>query len=95
MTAISKLTLADVIHTPDYTIGCLAVPNRDGDTRFMWDTRDEASVAEVRAKFDELVKASGMLAEKSTTIKGHQGEQLRDFDPEAEMIIVHKPLVGG
>jgi hypothetical protein len=95
VTNTKELTLNDVVHTDDYTIGCLTIPSSNGDTRVMWDTRDEASVAEVRRVFDEMVKANHMLAEKVTEAAGHQGEQIRDFDPEAEVIVVHRPLAGG
>jgi hypothetical protein len=70
----------------------MRILSREGDTAVEWDVKDDLSVAEVRAKFDALV-AGGHLAYRIDSPAG--GEVIRNFDPTAEEIIIHAPLVGG
>lgn len=74
--------------------GLLSTLDRSGDTRVMWDRKNKAEVAAARAQFDALRK-DGYLAYKAKGKDGHQGEQIREFDPKAERIILVRPLVGG
>jgi hypothetical protein len=77
--------------------GTLHVLDHTGDTPVMWDTRKPDTVEEVRAKFNELIKAQGCAAFATTRQdeRGLTGTQLREFDPAAERIIVTRPLQGG
>lgn len=88
------LTLADTIVTPEYTVGCLSEPNKHGDTRVMWDSRNAEEVDAARAQFDSL-RGKGYLAYKAEGKDGNRGEVIREFDPTAERIILVKPPVGG
>jgi hypothetical protein len=88
------LGLADTTRTEEYTIGCLSVPDRGGDTRVMWDSRNEEEVDAARKQFRDLTRA-GYLAYKAEGKEGMRGEQIREFDPRAERIILVKPLAGG
>jgi hypothetical protein len=68
--------------------------DKSGDTRVMWDRGNEDEVAAARAQFEALT-GRGYLAYKAEGKDGHQGKQIRRFDPEAERIILVKQLVGG
>lgn len=68
--------------------------DKTGDTRVMWDKGNKDEVAAARAQFDAL-KKKGFTAYRAVGKKGEQGEVIREFDPEAERIILVKQLVGG
>ncbi len=76
-------------------MGQISVLGREGDTRLMWDKTKPAEVEAARAMFNDL-KAKGYLAfsvvEKAV---GDKGEQLTQFDPAAERIIMAQPMRGG
>jgi hypothetical protein len=74
--------------------GLLCTLDRSGDQRVMWDRRNEDEVASARRTFDDLRK-KGYLAYRAEGKRGEQGEQIREFDPDAERIILVKPSVGG
>lgn len=71
----------------------MKIMTAEGDQVMTWDPTDEASVSEVKEKFDELVGAQGAWAYKV----GAEGdaEQVRSFDEQAETIVVHRPMAGG
>lgn len=68
--------------------------DQTGDQRVMWDRTSKDEVDAARATFDSLLK-KGYLAYRAEGKKGVQGEQIRRFDPDAERIILVKPLAGG
>ncbi len=74
--------------------GLMSTLDRSGDHRIMWDRGNEDEVAAARRSFDDLL-AKGYLAYEPTGKRGEQGSQVRRFDPEAERIILVKPLQGG
>jgi hypothetical protein len=88
------LTLDDTTVVEDYTIGCLSIPNRGGDTRLMWDSRNKTEVEAAKASFDKHL-AAGYLAYKAEGKDGHRGEQIKQFDKRAERIVLVKPIAGG
>ena len=100
MTAIATtpsadgLTLEDTTVTEEFTIGCLSVPNAEGDTRLMWDSRNQDEVEAAENMFDDL-KTKGYAIYKAEGKKGHKGEVIKSFDSTAERLIAVKPLVGG
>jgi hypothetical protein len=67
---------------------------RPGDTRVIWNPRDADEVAAARATFDELVKEKHFLAFKVQR-GGGKGEQVTEFDPAAEKLIIAPPMAGG
>ena len=73
--------------------GVLCLLDESGDSRMQWDKNDPAQVAKAEARFKEL-KAKGYMG-YSVNKKGDMGEVLAAFDPSAERIIMHSPLVGG
>ncbi len=82
------------ITTDEYTIGMLSTLDRTGDSRIMWDSRNSDEVAAARRQFEELT-GKGFLAYKAEGKDGHQGAQIKEFDPRAERIVLVKRLVGG
>ena len=74
-------------------MGELAILGREGDTKVMWDpsNRDEVGVA--RRTFSDL-KKKGFSAFRVMP-DGEQGEQVREFNPEDEKIIMVPALQGG
>lgn len=73
--------------------GSLCVLDESGDSRMQWDKNDPQQVAAAEARFNEL-RAKRYLAYK-VDAKGGQGEVIDKFDPDAERIIMHQPMVGG
>ena len=71
----------------------LHVLDKTGDTKQVWDSRNEAEVEVARAAFDSLTK-KGYLA-FSVKKDGSKGEVIREFDPKAEKIILSPPMQGG
>lgn len=65
-----------------------------GDQRVMWDRTQLDEVASARKTFDDLRK-KGYLAYRAEGKKGEAGEQIREFDPDAERIILVRPSQGG
>lgn len=74
--------------------GLMSTLDRSGDVRQMWDRNNKDEVEAARRQFEELA-GKGFLAYKAEGKDGHQGEQIRRFDPKAERIILVRPLVGG
>jgi hypothetical protein len=74
--------------------GTLHVMDSTGDTRLMWDKGNEDEVSAARRTFRDL-KAKGYLAYSVRGKKGEKGTVLREFDPDAERIIMSPQLVGG
>lgn len=75
-------------------MGVMAVMDATaGDVKVIWDPENEDEVAAVQQQFDEL-RAKGFLAYRVAE-RGRKGVQLREFDPNAESLILAPPLVGG
>ncbi len=74
-------------------MGTMYVLGRRGDTEGTWDPADPNSVAKARKEF-ERYKADRCLAFSTPDIGG-DASLIREFDPQAEEIIVSRPLVGG
>lgn len=75
--------------------GEMAVMGREGDTKHAWDKNNPADVALARRTFNSF-KQKGYAAfrvQDGSTEK--KGEQIDEFDPEAERIIFSPPLRGG
>lgn len=71
----------------------LHVMDGSGDSRFLWSKDSEAEVAAARAQFDVL-KSKGYLA-YTVDESGSRGEVIREFDPNAQAIIMAPQTVGG
>jgi hypothetical protein len=85
--------VADEITVPEGH-GLMHTLDKSGDVRQMWDKDNDDEVAAARAQFDDLT-SKGYLAYVAEGKDGHQGRQIRKFDPKAERIILVRQLVGG
>lgn len=74
-------------------MGQLAILDATGDTKIIWDPNNTDEVENARRSFTDL-RAKGYLAYKVTP-DGSKGEVIREFDPDAEKIILAPPLRGG
>ena len=75
-------------------MGELSVMGRRGDTKIIWDPGNEDEVANARRTFDDLVGRKRFLAFR-VAARGSKGEQIREFDPDAEKLIIAPPMAGG
>jgi hypothetical protein len=74
--------------------GEMAVLDHTGDTKITWDADSKDEVDAARATFDKL-KKKGYLAYRVVGRDETKGEVIREFDPDAERIILSPPMVGG
>lgn len=74
-------------------MGELATLDKSGDTKLFWDSGKPAEVETARQTFRTL-RGKGYAAYKLSA-GGAQGEQLLDFDPSAERIILVAAMQGG
>lgn len=72
----------------------LITMDRTGDTKLIWSPAVDAEVENARRTFRDLKKA-GHLAYKVNPNDGTKGEQILEFDPTAEKIIMAPPMRGG
>lgn len=72
----------------------LAIMDHTGDTKLLWDSDNKDEVDNARESFNRLRK-KGYLAYAVKGKNGDKGEQLKEFDPDAERIIMAPPLGGG
>lgn len=75
------------------SVGEMSTLDSSGDTKSTWDSDNPAEVAAAKATFDELTK-KGYSAFRVNK-KGDQGELMREFDPNAEAVIMVPRMVGG
>lgn len=74
--------------------GEMRVMDHTGDTKTTWDKDNADEVAAARALFAQLVGDKKFTAYK-VDAGGDTGEQVREFDPEAGMMILRPPMAGG
>lgn len=74
-------------------IGEMRVMGRKGDTRIIWDPDNEHEVAQARKTFDDLRKKRFVAFKVGSG--GKKGEQVTEFDPSAEKLILAPPMAGG
>lgn len=73
--------------------GEMCILDLTGDTKVIWDSKNEDEVAAAKATFDSL-KKKGYLA-YSVSKDGSKGEILKEFDASAEKIILSPAMCGG
>lgn len=71
----------------------LRILDHHGDTTLEWDVKNKASVAEVRKEFNSIMKGAGFMAFRIDSPTA--GEHIKSFDPDAEEILITRPMVGG
>jgi hypothetical protein len=72
----------------------LAILGEEGDTKIVWNKDNEHEVENARRSFNDLRK-KGFMTYSVEGKKGEKKEQIHEFDPDAERIIMSPPLVGG
>jgi hypothetical protein len=72
----------------------MAITDETGDTKIMWSKDNEDEVENARRSFKDFLK-KGYKAFSVVGKKGETGEQMDEFDPDAERIIFTKPQRGG
>lgn len=86
-------TAPEAIEVPEGH-GLMSTLDRTGDLRVMWDRKNRAEVRAAEQQFKDLT-GKGYLAYEAKGKDGNQGEQIREFDPKAERIVLVRPPVGG
>lgn len=75
-------------------MGELRLLGAAGDTRVIWNPRDQDEVANAERTFNELVGDKRFRAFKVNEA-GDKGEMINEFDPDAEKLIIAPPMAGG
>jgi hypothetical protein len=89
----SELT-REALDTPPDGKHWMACMDHTGDTKVMWSKDNEDEVETARQAFKNM-KKKGYTAFRVTGKNGEPGEQMNEFDPDAERIIFTKPQAGG
>lgn len=94
--------MTELESTTDATFGdvpagihAMAVMGTVGDTKTFWDATKPAEVEAARAQFNMLTKEKRYAAFRVHGVDGSKGEQMREFDAQAERIIFAPPMQGG
>ncbi len=66
----------------------------EGDVPIMWDRENDFEVEIARKAFDEA-RHNGFIVYRAEGTDGHRGEVVREFDPDAERLIMVAPHQGG
>ncbi len=73
--------------------GELAVMDKTGDTKTIWDPRNDAEVDAAEATFNALKKKGYAIFKVNAA--GDKGTALRNFDSAVGKMIAIPPVVGG
>lgn len=73
----------------------MAIMGRKGDTKVIWSKDNAEEVQAARNTFNDLVRGKGFAAYSVKAKTGEKHERIREFDPNAESIIIVPPMVGG
>ena len=65
-----------------------------GDVTVEWEVEKEETVSAARAAFDKAKSQPGTVFYKMNA-KGNIGTVIREFDPQADVIVSHPMVVGG
>ena len=87
---MSNLTIEQETNGKHY----MAITDETGDTKIMWSKDNEDEIEVARTTFNTMIR-KGYAAFRVTGKNGDAGEQMREFDPNAERIIFTKPQAGG
>jgi hypothetical protein len=73
----------------------LSVLDKSGDTTVTWDPLNATEVKVAEQKFNQLVVHQGYAAYELPTEKGNPGVIIREFNPQAERILLTPRQAGG
>ncbi len=76
-----------------WQVGILRILGPSGDTRVAWDPTDVDSVADVRRRFDDIVREGYLVFELDADTR--EGRQVRTFEPSMRELRAFRPLAGG
>lgn len=82
-----------VVPQNDVPRNVMSILDMTGDTKVIWDPKSPVEVEAARQQFNTL-KAAGYLA-FSVKKDGEKGVRIKEFDPEAEKIIMSPQPVAG
>ena len=71
----------------------MSVMDSTGHSKIDWDPSDPESVSDAEQMFDDLTEKG--YAAFRIKYEASQGEQIKDFDPDAHELIMVPPLAGG
>lgn len=71
----------------------LVILDHTGDTKIIWDPDKQEEVEQARETFNKLRKKG--YAAYSVNKRGDKGEVVREFDSDAEKLILAPAMVGG
>lgn len=74
-------------------MGEMSMMGNKGDVRVTWDARNPTEVTLAKEQFESGIKRN-MLAYR-VRANGDRGERIREFDPDAERIILAPQMAGG
>jgi len=74
--------------------GEISILDKSGDTKVIWDSTKPDEVEVAKDTFTKL-KKKGYLAFEFLGKDGSKGKQVKEFDPDAERIIMSPAIVGG
>lgn len=74
-------------------MGTISVMGRSGDTKIVWNPENTDEVEAARKAFKQY-RDKGFMAYRAKAF-GKKGEQIFDFDAEAESIVFVPPIKGG
>lgn len=72
----------------------IEVMDEGGDTKLIWSRHNRDEVEAARDLYNRM-KKKGYYGYSVVGERGDKGEVLRDFDPNAERIIMAPPHIGG
>lgn len=75
-------------------MGKLTILDRTGDSEVSWNPGDAQSAKEAAIRFKEMTDDKGYLAFRADK-EGNGTAPIKEFDPEAEEILMLPRMVGG
>jgi hypothetical protein len=91
--AVMRTTYQDDAEIDRPFTGKMHVMDESGDTKVIWDSKNEDEVAAARKTFNDL-KKKGYVA-YSVAKDGEKDKVINEFDETAERIIMARPIRGG
>lgn len=73
--------------------GEMRIMGREGDTKVIWNARDTDEVEAARQQFNTLRERNFLAFRVDDS--GSKGEQITEFDPQVQKLIMAPPMAGG